>query len=1265
MRVLIDMQGAQSASRFRGIGRYTLSFAKSVVMNRGRNEVFLALNGLLPESITEIRAVFSGLLPPENIRVWDAPGPVREGIGGNEDRRRVAETLREAFFSSLRPDVIHLSSLFEGEVDNAVTSIGDFDVNTPVTTAFYDLIPALNPAEYLDSSPVYARFYRRKLGYLERADGWFAISEFAANEGREFFPDHADKVCNVSTAIDDHFSSHNLSNAEKEHLEVQLRIKKPFLLYTGGGDQRKNLPRLIKAFHDLPDELRDQYQLVLAGRMPEVESTALLAIARQHELDENHLVLTGYVSEADLVSLYNACQLFVFPSWHEGFGIPPLEAMKCGAPVIASNTSSLPEVVGLKEALFDPFDVQSMTAAIERGLTDADYRSRLIAHGAEQARQFSWDNTAARAWSAWESIHALRGEKDRPKYPQPHNTVVERLAPLFKKAPELHLRATSNALARNNASGLLRQLLVDISEVSQRDAATGVQRVVKGYLRALLESPPDDFVVRPVYSTGRGKYYYANQYTAGFLGLDANSATDDAMAWQRGDIFFALDMQHDVQLENRWFLENLRLDGVSVQFMVYDLLPIQLPECFENRDVQHLHEHWLRMIGTFDGAICISQATANAYSEWLAGNLPPARINTVIDSLRLGSGLDARAVFASHSAALNLRNALGNGVTFLTVSTLEPRKGQPQIFAAVKLLWQRGVDVNLIFVGRQGWGVDGLANEMQAHPELGRRLHWLQGIGDDYLDAIYQMADCLVYASLNEGFGLPLVEAAHHGKPLVLRDIPVFREVAGDGALYFSGRDPGDLADTLQRWSGLYKTGEHPLPNEIDIPGFAESAESLKLWLVKSAAYRPRQLLVDVSELVQQDAGTGIQRVVRNILREWLINPPSGCHVEPVYATEAEGYHYARSLKRQILGLPQSKKDTGNPEGMPIDVQPGDLFLGLDLQPQVIAIHRGYYQWLRQQGVTVKFVVYDLLQLQMPQYFPVDAGQGFALWLDIVAENDGAVCISKAVASQLRQRISDRPAAVATSFDISWFHLGADLDGLTIKANINEQQKIDVETNDHAEGGRFQFLMVGTLEPRKGHAQVLSAFELLWGEGLDLDLVIVGKAGWMVEELVEKLDGHDKSGTRLFWYPQVDDTQLEAHYHRADALLAASEGEGFGLPLVEAAMRGLPVIARDLPVFREVAGSCAFYFGGDASGSGVAMEHSKIDGAQPTSSDTPAGLAAAVKNWLELYERNQHPSTEGMPILSWSDSAAQLAQAIGLEAQIPSALLNALPAEQS
>jgi len=199
---------------------------------------------------------------------------------------------------------------------------------------------------------------------------------------------------------------------------------------------------------------------------------------------------------------------------------------------------------------------------------------------------------------------------------------------------------------------------------------------------------------------------------------------------------------------------------------------------------------------------------------------------------------------------------------------------------------------------------------------------------------------------------------------------------------------------------------------------------------------------------------------------------------------------------------------------------------------------------------------------------------------------------------------------------IGWSHNGADLTVSAAHAVLSKTSQAALTTLSSGPN----FLMVGAIEPRKGYTQVLAAFERLWDSGYDLRLVIVGKPGWMVEELVEKLRLHSKSGSLLFWLEDVSDADLDRIYSACSCLIAASEGEEFGLPLIEAAQHKLPILARDIPVFREIAGDHASFFNGR----------------------TVDALAEAVTDWLKLWAQNRHPHSEGMPWVTWAQSANRL-----------------------
>jgi glycosyltransferase involved in cell wall biosynthesis len=829
MRMVIDMQGAQSESRFRGIGRYTLSLALAIARNRGEHEIILALSGLFPERIEPIRAAFDGLLPQENIRVWHAQGPVRECEPANRWRREVAERIREAFLAGLRPDVLLVSSLFEGLGDDAVTSVGVLDTDTPVAVILYDLIPLISPDIYFATSKMHRDYYYRKLDFLKRAQRLLAISDSARLEAVRAIDFDARNIFNISGACDTSFQALNLSDAEKEEVRRKAGIARPFVMYTGGADERKNLHRLIEAYALLPKSSRESHQLVLAGKWPGPSADELMLAATKSGLAPDEMVITGYVEDADLVKLYNTCSLFVFPSLHEGFGLPPLEAMSCGAPVIAANATSLPEVVGDEDALFDPTSVKSIREKLDRALTDAAFRASLIARGQARAKTFSWDESARRAVAAIEQLYSVTAGNSKA---YDLDNVLPRLIDTIATVvpcdlPEAEVVNIAHVLSRNHGDDARRQLLVDVSELTHIDSRSGIQRVTRSVLRQVLENPPEGYTVEPVYATmDRPGYRYARHFTARFRGTTSDLG-DEPIEYRPGDIFLGLDLQHYVVVAQGDYLASMQRDGVKVAFVVYDLLPVLMPEVFEPH-VEALQRTWLETLLRFDSAVCISRTVAAELADWQRTCGPQRLRPFKIGWFHLGSDVEnsipTRGLLDDH---IHVLKELAHRPTFLMVGTVEPRKGHAQVVDAFELLWKEGADANLVVVGRQGWMVEALAQRLRNHPERNKRLFWLEGISDEYLENLYAASTCLIAASQGEGFGLPLIEAAQHKLPIIARDIPVFREVAGKHAFYFKGLLPQSLADSVRQWLELDKQSQAPRSDNMPRLTWKQSAEQL------------------------------------------------------------------------------------------------------------------------------------------------------------------------------------------------------------------------------------------------------------------------------------------------------------------------------------------------------------------------------------------------------------------------------------------------------
>jgi glycosyltransferase involved in cell wall biosynthesis len=376
------------------------------------------------------------------------------------------------------------------------------------------------------------------------------------------------------------------------------------------------------------------------------------------------------------------------------------------------------------------------------------------------------------------------------------------------------------------------------------------------------------------------------------------------------------------------------------------------------------------------------------------------------------------------------------------------------------------------------------------------------------------------------------------------------------------------------------------------------------------------QLLLDVTELRLTDSQTGIQRVVRSLLLAFLRAPPPGFTVSAVYF---DGYRFrhARQFLASFVGLASSEDDV-------VDFQSGDVYLSLDFTVRTTPQAEGMLKTLSRRGVRLCFIVYDLLPLLHPYWWPDGMGVRYERWLRSLSNvADTVCCISQSVANELGEWMNKSTLVFQYQRPVvRWFHLGADLEQSAPSSGWPQNYAKVLAAMD----ARPTFLMVGTLEPRKGHSQAVEAFEALWADGHAVNLVIVGKSGWMVDELIERIQSHPENGAKLFWLNGASDECLEDLYGRAICLLAASEGEGFGLPLIEVARRGLPIICRDLPIFREVAGGAAHYFTGREGDD----------------------LSASIALWLISHAEGSTPDPSNLDWLTWDQSASQLLEVLGM-----------------
>lgn len=236
----------------------------------------------------------------------------------------------------------------------------------------------------------------------QRADKIVTISHFTKRELLRLMRIPEEKVVVVHLGVDPRKFFPRPPEGEVETVRHKYGIQRDYLLYVGTLEPRKNIERLIEAYSLAKGRLREMPLLVLAGRKGWLYD-AIFERVTALQL-QNDVLFPGYVEDHEVPALLSGALAFLFPSLYEGFGLPPLEAMACGTPVLTSNTSSLPEVAGDAALLVDPNSVEEIAEGIKRLVTDVDLRQMLSRQGLERSKAFTWERAAKRHMEIYESL---------------------------------------------------------------------------------------------------------------------------------------------------------------------------------------------------------------------------------------------------------------------------------------------------------------------------------------------------------------------------------------------------------------------------------------------------------------------------------------------------------------------------------------------------------------------------------------------------------------------------------------------------------------------------------------------------------------------------------------------------------------------------------------------------------------------------------------------------------------------------------------------
>jgi glycosyltransferase involved in cell wall biosynthesis/GT2 family glycosyltransferase len=613
-----------------------------------------------------------------------------------------------------------------------------------------------------------ADFIRHLTAVLERslrsASRVIVVSDSTGKDFCTRYPEWAGKVTRIYEAPPEGPAS-PIDQESKESVKARWTRGAEFILSVGVQQRRKNAVGLVRAFSRVKRESRISAKLLLVGGM-ECEDPRLRDEIREQALEEE-VLLTPHLSRSDLDSLYAAASVFVYPSHFEGFGLPPLEAMSWGLPVISSSGGSLAEVVGEGGRLFPPEDLESLTLALKEVLLDQATRDDLVRRGKARVQEFSWERAARETVTAYRAAIDMKRNGGGASHPPEDG----RALPTGRGAGELRSHSPVPRIA------------VDARLFGQDRMGTG--RYTSEIVRSLLTSD-----------------HRAEWVLIGPKRLEGTALSKNSTILQH------FPEGQESLLDPAWEQYSLpaHLSGCDLYYaptgitpvarpckavpVIHDLGYLDHPDHYDSILRRHL-ERWIRnscLAG--DRLISVSEFTRDRLVEHYG--IPRERIS-VVHHGRPEEGPLAQPRTPPEEAL----DQTPTEAYVLCVSSFEPNKNIGLLVQAFRELSQ-GWPGKLVLAGRKGRDLERI-EALVRESNLGARVSLVLDPGDVRLASLYHGASLFAYPSLYEGFGLPLIEAMSVGLPVIANKIASCGEVVGNGGLVLKDPSPGEWAEGMQK----------------------------------------------------------------------------------------------------------------------------------------------------------------------------------------------------------------------------------------------------------------------------------------------------------------------------------------------------------------------------------------------------------------------------------------------------------------------------------
>lgn len=337
----------------------------------------------------------------------------------------------------------------------------------------------------------------------------------------------------------------------------------------------------------------------------------------------------------------------------------------------------------------------------------------------------------------------------------------------------------------NNKKILKQYLCVDISVVSKQDNKTGIQRVVNNIFKEIKNNRNNVL----------GTQLYDNKIV-----MENNNVNEKNLCELELD-----ENSHMLFLDSSWnyyraaqvVLDKLKEKKVESSLVIYDMFPLMYPEWFPSEHFKHVYYKWCKIFfSRVDNIICISQKVANDVIEYYKKEKICRNKELNIFYIPMGADILDNSDINKKIIRKEIVNIFSSP-TYIMVGTIEPRKGHKTVLDAFKNLLDSDIDVQILIIGKDGWSNQQFKTELRKSIYYNKKVFWYQDITDTELNYCYKHAEALIGASIDEGYGLPIIEAAYHGLPIICSDIPIFHEVTSGNAVFFNVNNSQSLADTI------------------------------------------------------------------------------------------------------------------------------------------------------------------------------------------------------------------------------------------------------------------------------------------------------------------------------------------------------------------------------------------------------------------------------------------------------------------------------------